>query len=212
MSYIVPDPIEKYAEEHTSPISVLLERLEQETAEKTDSPQMLCGRVEGRFLQMLIKITGSKKVVEIGTFTGYSALLMAEALPEIGELITCELATNNAEIAQRYFDMSPYGGKIQLKVGPALETLKKVTDNSIDLVFIDADKASYTLYYEESIRIIRSGGIIAADNALWSGRVLDPEDDESRAISSFNKTVKEDERVDKVLLTVRDGIYLIRKK
>jgi caffeoyl-CoA O-methyltransferase len=138
--------------------------------------------------------------------------MMAEGLPDDGELITCELATNNAAIARRYFDGSPYGGKIQLKIGPAIDTLKEIPDGSSDFVFIDADKASYPLYYEESVRILKTGCIIAADNTLWSGRVLDPEDDESRAISLFNTTVREDERVDKVMLTVRDGMYLIRKK
>ncbi len=212
MVYILPEVIEQYAEEHTSSIPQLLEALEIETLENTAEPQMLSGRVEGRLLQMLIRISGARRVVEIGTFTGYSALMMAEALPEDGELITCEILKDYADIARRYFQKSPHAEKISLKVGPAINTLRQIPGESVGFVFIDADKVSYTRYYEESLRILRKGGLIAADNALWSGFVLAPHDENSRAIASFNRRVKEDDRVEKVMLTVRDGIYLIRKK
>jgi len=209
---LIPKEIEKYVAEHTSPVSSLLDELEKETNEKTLSPQMLSGKVEDRLLQMLIRISGAKRVVEIGTFTGYSSLMMAEGLPEDGELITLEACKKYAEIAMSHFKRSPYGGRIKLIFGPALNSLKQIPDESIDFVFIDADKKSYTHYYKESIRILRKGGLITVDNTLWSGRVLSPQDADSKAIALFNEIVKKDKSVEKVMLTVRDGIYLIRKK
>jgi caffeoyl-CoA O-methyltransferase len=209
---LIPKEIQKYVAEHTSPVSSLLEELERETNEKTLSPQMLSGKVEDRLLQILIRISGAKRVVEIGTFTGYSSLMMAEGLPEDGELITLETCKKYAEIAKRYFKRSPYAGRIKLIFGPALNSLKQILDESIDFVFIDADKKSYSLYYKESLRILRKGGLIAVDNTLWSGRVLSPQDADSKAIALFNEIVKKDKGVEKVMLTVRDGVYIIRKK
>jgi caffeoyl-CoA O-methyltransferase len=206
--------IERYVKDYTSPASPLLEELEKETYKRTTAPQMLTGKVEGKFLHMLVRISGAKRVVEIGTFTGYSALMMAEGLPEDGELITCEISSGYAAIAQSYFDRSPYGNRIHLKLGPAIETLRQISENSTDFIFIDADKSSYPAYYEESVRILKKGGLIAADNVLWSGRVLNPsaEDNETRGIVAFNRKVKSDKRVEKVMLTIRDGVYLIRKQ
>jgi caffeoyl-CoA O-methyltransferase len=212
MKPMISKSIEEYIKKHTTPVSPLLEKLEKETYKKMDNPQMLTGRVEGMLLRMLVRISGVRKVVEVGTFTGYSALMMAEGLPEKGKLITCEISKECADFALRYFKKSPHGNKISLKLGPAMETLKKIPDKSADFVFIDADKESYSLYYEESLRILRKGGLIAVDNALWSGKVLKPKDEESQAIRSFNRKVKNDRRVEKTILTVRDGIYLIRKK
>jgi caffeoyl-CoA O-methyltransferase len=208
----LPEELERYIEEHVGPVSPLLEELERWTKEETGRPGMLTGRVEGALLRMLVRIAGARRVVEIGCFTGYSALMMAEGLPEGGELVTCEILGEYASIAQKYFDRSPHGKKIRLALAPALETLSGIDDGSVDFVFIDADKELYPLYYEESVRILRSGGLIAADNVLWYGRVLSPEDEESRAIVSFNRIVKRDERVEKVMLPVRDGVYLIRKR
>ena len=173
---------------------------------------MLTGKVEGAFLRMLVRVTGARKVVEIGTFTGYAALMMAEGLPADGELVTCDISEEYASIARRYFDRSPHGKKIRLVLAPAAGTLRGIPDGSVDFVFIDADKGSYLVYYEESVRILRSGGLIPADNVLWYGRVLSPEDDDSRAIVSFNCKVMSDDRVEKVMLPVRDGVYLIRKR
>ena len=212
MELLFPKPIEKYVEEHTSPVPHLLERLEKETYDTMDNPQMLTGKVEGLLLKMLVQISRAQKVVDIGTFTGFSALMMAEGLPDNGELITCEVSKKCADIAQRYFKESPQVNKIHLRLGPAGETLRNIPDESIDFVFIDADKASYSAYYTESLRILRKGGLIAVDNTLWSGRILDPQDENSRAIALFNKTVAGDKSVEKVMLTVRDGIYIIRKK
>jgi caffeoyl-CoA O-methyltransferase len=139
---LIPKEIQKYVAEHTSPVSSLLEELERETDEKTLAPQMLSGKVEDRLLQILIRISGAKRVVEIGTFTGYSSLMMAEGLPEDGELITLETCKKYAEIAKRYFKRSPYADRIKLIFGPALNSLKQILDESIDFVFIDADKKS----------------------------------------------------------------------
>jgi caffeoyl-CoA O-methyltransferase len=208
----IPKEIEEYAADHTSPVSSLLKRLEKETAQKTPLPQMLSGKVEDRFLQILIRISGARRVVEIGTFTGYSTLMMAEGLDEDGEIMTLEISEEYAEIARRYFRRSPFGDKITLVLGPAVDTLRKIPGRSVDFVFIDADKASYPAYYRESFRILRKGGLIAADNALWSGKVLAPADEDSRGIALFNEIVKKDKRVEKVMLTIRDGVYLIRKK
>ncbi len=212
MEMFLPEDLRRYVEGHVGPVSPLLEELERETRERTGSPGMLTGKVEGAFLRMLVRLSGARKVLEIGTFTGYSALMMAEGLPPDGELVTCEISEEHASLAQRYFDRSPHGSKIRLALGPAAGTLRGVPDESVDFVFIDADKMLYSLYYEESLRVLRSGGVIAADNVLWYGRVLSPEDGDSRAIAEFNRKVMGDERVEKVMLPVRDGVYLIRKR
>ena len=208
----LPEDLRRYVEEHVGPVPPLLEELERETRKRTASPGMLTGKVEGAFLRMLVRISGARMVLEIGTFTGYSALMMAEGLPADGELVTCEVSEEHAALAQRYFDRSPYGRKIRLAIGPAADTLRGIPDGSVDFVFIDADKERYPHYYEESLRVLRSGGLIAADNVIWYGRVLSPEDESSRAIVRFNRTVMGDDGVEKVMLPVRDGVYLIRKR
>lgn len=208
----MPEEIEQYALLHSEPVSPLLVELEKVTRERTTEPQMLSGRVEGRLLKMLIQLSGSRTVVEIGTFTGYSALMMAEGLPEDGELYTFELNEEYARIALRYFERSPHAGKIKLVFGNAIDTMKEIRDETVDFIFIDADKTSYALYYEEGLRVLRAGGLIAVDNTLWSGRVLKPRDDDATAIALFNRSVAQDGRVEKVMLTVRDGVTLIRKK
>jgi len=209
---IIPEDIEHYVKQCSEPLSPLLQELEQETREKTTEPQMLSGQVEGRFLQMLVRISGARTVVEVGTFTGFSALMMAEGLPDDGELYTFEVNEAHAAIALKYFNKSPCGNRIKLVLGNAVDMMREIRDGTVDLIFIDADKTSYLLYYEEGVRILRTGGLIAVDNTLWSGRVLDPADDDSRAIALFNDTVAGDERVEQVMLTVRDGVTLIRKK
>ena len=212
MSFILSEEIEKYVEVHSTPASSLLNELMEETCKRTEYSNMLSGPVEGRLLQMLIQVGGFKRVLEIGTFTGYSALTMAEALPLDGELVTCEIEEKFAKIALEFFIKSPQGRKIRLVMGPALQALKKYEEAYFDMVFIDADKVSYIRYYEESLRIVRKGGLIVADNALWKGSVLNPDDENSQAIADFNRYVNQDFRVDNCILTVRDGIHLIRKK
>lgn len=211
MNSFISEPIERYAEAHTGPVPAIFHELERETIENTGHPNMLTGRVVGTLLRMLVQVTGARRVVEIGTFTGYSALMMASGLPGDGELITCEISEEYARVARRYFDRSPHGRKIRIALGPASNTLPLISEGTVDFVFIDGDKGSYRSYYEESLRIVRRGGLIAADNVLWYGSVLSPSDDASRSIVSFNRDVMGDDRVEKVILTVRDGIYLIRK-
>ena len=149
-------------------------------------------------------------MLELGTFTGYSALMMAEGLPDDGELVTCDIDQNAAAMAQEFFSRSPHGKKIHLRMGPALETLKSL-QGPFDLAFIDADKERYVDYYDALVPLIRPNGLIVADNTLWSGKVVDPQDASTRAIVAFNARVTADPRVENVLLSVRDGVMLARK-
>jgi caffeoyl-CoA O-methyltransferase len=209
---MVAGEAEQYAAGHTSPMSPLLEEIESYTLRETDYPSMLTGRVEGRFLQLIVALSGFRDVVDIGTFTGYSALAMAEALPPDGKVLTIERNSANADIAQGFFDRSPHGSKINLQRGEAIDVLKSLPSEATNLVFIDADKVNYLAYYHESMRILREGGLIVADNALWYGKIFEPKDEDSKAMALFNEEVKADNRVEKLFLTLRDGIYLIRKK
>ncbi len=212
---IVAKGAEEYAAGHTTPLSPLLEEIEGFTLTGTSYPSMLTGRVEGRFLQLIVRLSGARRIVDVGTFTGYSALAMAEVLPEDGEIVTIENNPEHARMAQGFFDRSQAGTRITLRIGNAAEILKTMPDSGlnsgIDLVFIDADKQNYSAYYNEAMRILRTGGMILADNALWYGRIFEPEDEDSRAMSDFNEMVKNDGRAEKLFLTIRDGIYLIRK-
>jgi len=209
---MVAKEAEEYAADHTTPMSTLLEEVENFTLTRTSYPSMLTGRVEGRFLQLITLLSGAKRIVEIGTFTGYSALAMAEVLPWDGQVVTIEHNHTYAEIAQAFFDRSPSGTKIVLCSGEALDVLKTLPDGETDLVFIDADKRNYCAYYRESMRIVREGGLILADNALWYGRVLNPKDDDSIAMAEFNDLANSDKKAEKLFLTIRDGIYLIKKR
>ena len=202
--------IEQYAFDHTSEEGELLRRLEEETYEKLEIPQMTTGRIEARFLKLLARLVGAQRILEIGTFGGYSALSMAEALPEGGTLVTCDEDPVAIAFAQKYFSESPHGKKIKQMEGPALESIEKLT-GTFDMAFIDADKINYSNYYEAILPMIRPGGLIAVDNVLWSGRVLDPQDESDRAIHKFNERVFKDQRVESVLLTVRDGLNCIIK-
>jgi caffeoyl-CoA O-methyltransferase len=210
MNFIDKD-VESYAFAHTAPEPDLLQRLSQETHEKMAAPQMLTGRLEGRALKLMAQISGAKRVLEIGTFTGYSALSMAEGIPADGRVVTCEIEPAHAAMAQRYFDASPHGSKIEIRLGPALATLAGL-QGPFDMAFIDADKENYPAYYERTMQLIRPGGLILVDNTLWSGLVLRPRDGESVAIDALNKRILMDDRVENVLLTVRDGLQVVRKK
>jgi caffeoyl-CoA O-methyltransferase len=176
-----------------------------------DRPQMQVDAIEGRFLKMLVRLTGARAILEVGMFTGYSALMMAEGLPENGRLITCEIDPKAEEIARRYFGESPYGHKITVRMGPALETIETLSD-PLDLVFIDADKTNYSNYYEATLPLLKPGGLIIADNVLWSGKVLHPQDADDHAIVAFDCMVQSDPRVENVCLTVRDGMMLAWKR
>ena len=208
---IIDPLIESYTAAHSSEESPLLKELARETYHKTDLPQMLVGHLEGAFLRTLVRISKAKRVLEIGTFTGYSALAMAEGLGESGKLITCDINAETTLIAKKYWARSPHGKKIALKLGPALETLPKLK-GVFDLVFIDADKDNYLNYWEACLPRVRPGGLLVVDNVLWSGRVLRPKDYTDRVIARFNNFIRRDPRVEIVMLPVRDGMTLAVKK
>ena len=210
MKPIVGEDLERYAFEHTRPEPELLRELGEETYRVMEEPQMLTGRLEGRFLKLLVQLCRPRLILEIGTFTGYSALSMAEGLSEGGRIITCEIDPKAQKVAQAAFDKSPYGHRVELRMGPALDTIRSL-DEELDMAFIDADKENYIAYYEEVLKRTRRGGLILLDNMLWSGKVLDPEDEATRTIDRLNRIIREDDRVENVLLTVRDGIQLVRK-
>ncbi len=206
--------IQDYIAEHTDALSPLLQDLLKETETITGRSRWSIGNVEGRLMQFLLRACGARSAVEIGTFTGFSALMIAEALPDDGLLVTCESSSAYAEIALRYFKKSPYGHKIRLEMKPALETLKAISDNSVDFVFIDADKPSYGLYFDEALRILRPGGLVFVDNVFWRHKIFKKRisNENAKAIAAFNRKVKDTDGIDKVMLSVRDGIYLIRKR
>jgi caffeoyl-CoA O-methyltransferase len=211
MSFIVEPTVEEYAEAHTTPDGELFERLAEETRAKTSAPQMMVGRIEGQFLARLVRLSGARRILELGTFTGSSSISMASALPADGRIITCDIDPETMGIARRYMDESGYGDKIETRLGPALETIRTI-EGPFDLVFIDADKPNYRAYYEAVLPLLAEDGVIIADNVLWSGRVLEDDGDEStRAIKEFNEHVRADSRVVSVMLTVRDGMTLIQK-
>jgi caffeoyl-CoA O-methyltransferase len=210
---IVDPEVEAYAEAHTTPPDPLLARLAEETQATLRSPQMLTGTVEGRFLELLVYGLGARRVLEIGTYSGYGALSMAAGLPPDGRIDTCEIDETHADVARRYIDDAGYADRVTVHVGPALDTIARL-EGDFDFVFIDADKENYVNYYEAVLPRLASRALIAADNTLWSGRVVDESDDDetTRAIREFNEHVAADERVVSVELTVRDGVTLIRRR
>jgi caffeoyl-CoA O-methyltransferase len=210
MSFIIEPTLEQYAEQHSSPEGDLFERLAAETREKSSVPQMMVGLLEGRFLGVLVRTLRARRVLELGTFTGYSSISMALALPPDGRVITCDVNEETTEIARRYAQEAGVADRIDYRLGPALEIIAGL-DGEFDLVFIDADKPNYVSYYDATLPLLSRSGLMVLDNTLWSGRVADQsEDDENtRAIRAINDRVLEDERVQNVLLTVRDGMNLV---
>ena len=211
MERIVPQPVEAYAVAHTTPVPAAYEALREETFSSTDAPQMQVGPLEGRLLTLLARMTPGKLAVEVGTFTGYSGLCIAEGLAEDGRLVTCDVNPETTAIAKKYWAKVPWGARIESRLGPALETLADL-EGPIDLVFIDADKTNYSAYWELLVPKVRSGGLIVVDNVLWSGKVLEPESESDHAICALNDRAAADDRVEQVLLTVRDGVLVARKK
>ncbi len=207
---LINSEIEEYAFQHTKPATDIIQKIDEATHAELQYAQMLSGRVEGRLLQFLVQVSGAKNILEIGMFTGYSALSMAEVLPEDGKIITCETNDRYRAIAERFFEQSPHGKKIEIRMGQALDTLISLK-MSFDLIFLDADKDNYPAYYELIFPLLKKGGVLVIDNTLWSGEVLNPEDRKSKSIDRLNKMVLEDDRVENVILTVRDGINLVRK-
>jgi caffeoyl-CoA O-methyltransferase len=213
VSFIVPEQIEEYAEAHTTQPPELLAELAAETRETLSSPQMLTGTIEGRLLEVLVYALQPRRVLELGTYSGYSALSMAAALPEGGHIDTCEVDERHAEVARRYIDRSPFADRITVHLGPALETIERL-GGEFDFIFVDADKENYGNYYEALLPRLAPGGLMAFDNTLWSGRVVDRDDDSetTRAIVELNDRIARDERVVAVVLSVRDGITLVRRR
>ena len=209
----IDEKIEEYAFDHTSYEGDLLKQLEEETYEKLDIPQMTTGRIEARLLKILARLAGAKRILEIGTFAGYSALSMAEALPEEGELVTCEIDPEAIFVAKKYFELSPHGRKITLMEGPALDSLKKIS-GLFDMAFIDADKENYKKYYDLCFKLISNNGLILIDNVLWKGDVIDKNKNDrmTNIIRDFNTYIKNDERIEKTILPIGDGVTICRKK
>jgi caffeoyl-CoA O-methyltransferase len=206
---IVHPLIEAYAAEHTTPPSELLEEVTADTQEVMPYPFMMSGLVEVRLLQALIAMSGARRVLEVGTFTGFGALSMAAALPDDGRVVTLERKEETAAIARKHIERSKHGHKIDLIVGDARTELAEL-DGPFDLVFIDAWKFDYVHYYEEALQLLSPRGVIVADNVLWSGTVVDgsTDDDQGAAVRTFNEHVQADPRVRNVLLTVGDGLLL----
>ncbi|HJT20549.1 MAG TPA: class I SAM-dependent methyltransferase [Nitrospira sp.] len=212
MKTLVPADIEAYAERHSMTESNVCRSVREETYRKMDAPQMLVGPLEGAFLKMMTQLVQAKRVLEIGTFTGYSALCFAEAVPSDGEVVTCEVDENAAAMARRYFGRSAHGKKISLHMGPAIETLASLT-GPFDVIFIDADKTNYVNYYRRGLDLLSSRGVMLIDNVLWDGEVLKlpPPDEKTGAIQELNRIVAADARVSAVLITIRDGVLVVRK-
>jgi caffeoyl-CoA O-methyltransferase len=205
--------IEQYAVEHTTSEPAFFGALAERTRAETTAPEMMVGTLEGRFLAALVAVARPRLVLELGTFTGYSALSMAESLPPDGRIITCDISEEHVTMARRNFAASPYADRIEIKVGPALDTIATL-HGPFDFVFIDADKGGYVAYYEALLPKLAPEGVMVVDNVLWSGQVLDDGDDSAntRAIRRFNDHVAADERVEVVMVTVRDGVSLIRHR
>jgi len=213
MNRLVSSDIEAYAQAHSVPESDLCRALREETHRRMDCPQMLVGPLEGAFLKIMAQLVQATSVLEIGMFTGYSALCFAEALPDDGTVITCEVDEESAALARRYFARSPIGKKIEIRMGPALETMQHLK-GPFDLIFIDADKINYVNYYRRALDVLSPQGVLLIDNVLWNGDVLKQPapDEKTAAIQELNRTVANDPRVAAVLVTIRDGILVVRKK
>lgn len=210
---IISSAYEQYATAHGAKESPLLAKLAEETLKRTgEDAIMQVGRLEGSFLKFLVKIIGANRVLELGTFTGYSALAMAEGLSFGGELVTLDIDKTYTDIAKKFWAKSPHGKKISLILGKALLTLPNLS-GLFDLVFIDADKGNYLNYWNLCMPKVRQGGLIVVDNVLWSlGDVIYPKNATEKAIAAFNEFVKNDRRVEAVILTIRDGITVAIKK
>ena len=208
---LVSEDILSYCNEHSHKDSDLLIELIKYTYEIEDVPQMISGSHVGNFLQSLIKMSKSKKILEVGMFTGYSALKMAEALPEDGQVHTCELMDRHVQTASSFFNRSKHKDKITILQGEANKTLEQLSINSYDFVFIDADKQNYCEYYKKSVKLLKPGGIVVLDNMLWSGGVINPQDIDSQALADTADYIYNDDRVYNFLVPIRDGLMVCIK-
>ena len=210
---IVEPRVEEYAERYSTPPADLFRRLAEETRANTDVPQMMVGQLEGYFLFELVRISGAGRILELGTFTGYSSISMALALPPGGRIITCDVNEQTNAVARRYAAEAGVLDRIEYRLGPALETVAQL-EGQFDIVFIDADKTNYVNYYEATLPLLADDGLMLVDNALSSGDVVDAANarESTQAIHALNERIHDDERVENVLLTVRDGINLVRRR
>jgi caffeoyl-CoA O-methyltransferase len=213
----IDDKVLAYVAARTPPPDEILADLAAETAERFGrAAGMQIGADQGALMSLLVHVTGAKRAVEVGTFTGYSALMTARALPDDGHLLCCDVSEEWTDVARRFWERAGLAAKIELRLGPAAETLGALPlDEPIDIAFIDADKANYHGYYEEILRRLRANGLIMVDNTLWSGRVVDPPPDldaDTSALIEFNDAIAADDRVESVILPVADGLTLIRKR
>lgn len=212
MEFISED-LSNYCDTHTSEESDVLKKLNRETHLKVVAPRMLSGHLQGRFLSFISKLKQPQLIVEIGTYTGYSALCLAEGLTEKGKLISIDVNEETSAFAKSFIQQTNYANKIELVIADAKEYIKTITD-PIDMIFIDADKKNYLNYYHLAMEKLQPGGLIIADNVLWSGKITMPEnamDRETQALHEFNKFVQQDTRVENILLPVRDGLMMVRK-
>lgn len=210
---MIQTEIQTYAENFTSEENEVLQQLRRKTFGERDDKSMLSGFYQGRLLSMLSKIIQPKRVLEVGTYMGYSALCLAEGLAEDGKIITLDVNEETNQIAKEFWAQTQYYSKIEAYLGDGTQIIPTLNE-TFDLVFIDADKPNYKNYYDLVFPKLRIGGVILADNVLWSGRVLNAENDDenTQALSEFNKKIQADERVSNILLTVRDGLMMIRKE
>lgn len=211
MAGFLSEELEKYISDHSEKTGLNEQSLRDETLKLGPPSAMMSGDSVGNFLKLIIKINNCKRILEIGTFTGYSALMMAAALPSNGKLITCDVNKETSEIAKKYWAKSPHGSKIELHIGPAIETINNL-EGEFDLIFIDADKNNYSNYFQICKNRLSENGLIIADNVLWSGKVLNPEDDQARSIDSFNKLVNDDNEFWNTIVPIRDGLMIIKKR
>lgn len=214
---LLPDVVERYVFDHVTAESDVLRELRADTSRRPDAGMQI-GADQGAFMALLVRLIGARHCLELGTFTGYSALVVAQALPSDGRLITCDVDPEATAIARRAWKRAGVSDRIELRLGPALETLAALTREagagSFDFVFIDADKPAYPRYYEACLTLARPGGIILLDNMLWSGKVADPSvaDPDTTAIRELNARIRDDARVEAVLLSIGDGVMLARKR
>jgi caffeoyl-CoA O-methyltransferase len=211
---VIVDPsVESYAEQYSTPPTDLFERLAEETRSKTTAPQMMVGQLEGHFLAELVRLSGARRILELGTFTGYSSISMALALPSVGRIVTCDVNEETNAIARRYAEEAGVLDRIDYRLGPALETIAGLK-GPFEIVFIDADKTNYVNYYEATMPLLAENGVLIVDNALSNGDVVDSANarEAVQAIHALNERIRDDPRVENVLLTVRDGLNLVRRR
>jgi caffeoyl-CoA O-methyltransferase len=214
-SFFLSPEVHRYVVAHGTPPDSIQQALIEETAGLGGIAMMQIAPEQGAFMTLLTRVVGARRAIEVGTFTGYSALAIARGLPDDGKLLCCDVSEEWTSIAGRHWDLAGVAGKIELRIGPALDTLRSLPrDESYDLAFIDADKPNYPNYFEELLPRLRRNGVILVDNTLWSGAVIDSSttDDNTKAIQAFNDMVAADDRVDCVMLAISDGLTLLRKR